>query len=221
MLQMTRGKAIAALPIAARSVQLWLYHLGGLGLIPLGLLDNSVVPLPGTMDMATVVLSAREEHLWIYYALMATAGSVIGGFVTYRIARNGGREALDRKFSPRRVGHLREIFGRWGFSSIAIPALLSPPVPIVPFHLVAGAMQYPLGKYLLALTLGRISRYLVLAYLAALYGRQILAFIGEHGHPVLLTIIVALFATAAVVFYFWGRKGQKLGVNQDRGVRSL
>jgi len=37
--------AIAA-PTAARSLRRWTFHLGGLGFIPLGLLDNSVIPLP-------------------------------------------------------------------------------------------------------------------------------------------------------------------------------
>jgi hypothetical protein len=36
----------AAAPTVARSVRLWIYQLGGLGLIPLGLLDNSLIPLP-------------------------------------------------------------------------------------------------------------------------------------------------------------------------------
>jgi uncharacterized membrane protein YdjX (TVP38/TMEM64 family) len=85
--------------------------------------------------------------------------------------------------------------------------LLPPPVPMVPFLLAAGAMQYPARKFLAALTLGRISRYLILAYLAARYGRQIIAFLAEHGHPVVVAIILMLIATAVVVFYF--RKGSK------------
>ena len=208
---MITGHVIAALlPTAARSVRRWLFHLGGLGLIPLGLLDNSPIPLPGIMDVATIVLSARQEELWLYYALMATAGSVIGGFVTYRLARKGGKEALEHRFSPRKVDKVCKIFERWGFGAIAIPALLPPPVPMVPFLFAAGAMQYPARKFLAALTLGRISRYMILAYLAARYGRQIIAFIAEHGHPVIVAIIVVLIATAAVVFYFWrGSKSKK------------
>jgi len=199
------------LPTAARSLRRWIFHLGGFGLIPLGLLDNSPIPLPGAMDVATIVLSARQEQLWLYYALMATAGSVIGGFVTYRLARKGGKEALDRRFSRRRVDKVIKIFGRWGFGAIAIPALLPPPVPMVPFLFAAGAMQYPVRKFLAALMVGRIPRYMLLAYLAARYGRQIIAFIKVHGHPVVLGIILAVIATAIVVFYFWGGLRTKKG----------
>jgi membrane protein YqaA with SNARE-associated domain len=215
---MITGHVIAALlPAAARSVRRWLFHLGGLGLIPLGLLDNSPIPLPGAMDVATIVLSARQERLWLYYALMAMAGSLIGGFVTYRIAREGGKEALERRFSRQRVDKVCKIFGRWGFGAIAIPALLPPPVPMVPFLFAAGAMQYPARNFLAALALGRITRYLILAYLAARYGRQIIAFLAEHGHPVVVGVIVVVLATAAVVFYFWRgseskKRTWKLGV---------
>ncbi len=193
----------AAVPLAVRSMRRWLFHLGGVGLLPLGLLDSSVLPIPGILDMATIVLSARLERLWLYYVLMATAGSVAGGFVTYRLARKGGKEALDRKFSQRKVNRVCKIFGRWGFAAIAIPAILPPPVPMLPFLLAAGAMQYPARKFLAALTLGRITRYLILAYLASRYGRQIIAFIAKDGHPVVVALALALLATAAVVSYFW------------------
>src|SRR6266852_1537140 len=152
-------------PTVARSVRRWIVHLGGLGFIPLGLLDSSVIPLPGSMDVLTIVLSARKQELWLYYALMATTGSVIGGYVTYRLARKGGKEMLESRFARRKVDKVCKIFGRWGFGAIAIPALLPPPMPMVPFLFVAGAMQYPVRKFLAALTLGRIARYMILAYL--------------------------------------------------------
>ena len=142
-------------PTLARSFRRWIFHLGGLGFIPLGLLDSSVIPLPGSMDVLTLVLSARKPELWLYYALMATIGSVIGGFVTYRLARKGGRETLERKFPARRLEKVYKIFGRWGFGAIAVVAVLPPPAPMVIFMLAAGAMQYSVKKFLLALTLGR------------------------------------------------------------------
>jgi membrane protein YqaA with SNARE-associated domain len=208
---MITGHIIAALlPAASRSMRRWLLHFGGIGLIPLGLLDSSFIPLPGILDVAAIVLTSRQEELWLYYGLMAAAGSVAGGFVTYQLARKGGKEALDRRFHHKKVDKVCGIFERWGFAAIAIPALLPPPVPMVPFLLAAGAMQYPPRKFLTALTLGRLSRYMILAYLAARYGREIIAFISEHGHPVPVAIILALIAAATVIFYFWqGSKNKK------------
>jgi membrane protein YqaA with SNARE-associated domain len=190
----------AAKPTAARSVRRWLFHLGGLGLIPLGLLDSSIIPLPGSMDVVTIVLSSRQEDLWPYYALMATLGSVIGGFVTYRLARKGGKETLERRFSSQQVDRVYKIFGRGGFGAIAVSSLLPPPVPMVPFLLAAGTMQYPVRKFLAALTLGRIVRYTLLAYLAARYGRHIIAFF--TGHPVALGVIGLLIAAALAILVF-------------------
>ncbi len=77
---------------------------------------------------------------------------------------------------------------------------------MVPFLFVAGAMQYPAAKFLIALAVGRIFRYLLLAYFAARYGRQIISFMGEHGHPVVLAIIAVATIVASVVFYFWGAR---------------
>jgi membrane protein YqaA with SNARE-associated domain len=188
------------IPTVAQGIKRWIYALGGLGFIPLGLLDNSVIPLPGSMDILTIFLSARRQQLWLYYASMATVGSVIGGFVTYRLARKGGKETLVRRFPAQKLTRAYEIFSRWGFGAIALPALLPPPLPMVPFLLAAGSMQYPVKKFVFALTLGRMVRYGLLAFLAARYGRQILAFIAQHSYPALF-IIVSLVATAAVALF--------------------
>ncbi|HEX4002598.1 MAG TPA: VTT domain-containing protein [Candidatus Acidoferrales bacterium] len=198
------GAIVAATkPAVARRVRRWLFHLGGVGLIPLGLLDSSVIPLPGSMDLVTIVLSSRQGDWWPYYAFMATLGSVAGGFVTYRLARKGGKETLERKLSRARAHQVYKIFGKWGFSAIAISALLPPPVPMVPFLLAAGAMQYPVRKFLAALTLGRAVRYTVLAYLSALYGQDIITFVAKHERPVLWGTMAALLAAGIGVSIFF------------------
>ena len=113
------------------------------------------------MDVATILLSARDKHLWLYYALMATAGSVLGAFLTFRLARKGGKEALTKKLSNRNVDKALKTFERWGFAAIVVPALLPPPFPLVPFVIAAGAMQYSLPKFLTAIAIGRFVRYTV------------------------------------------------------------
>src|SRR6201988_3671972 len=115
----------------AREIFHWLHHLGGPGLIVLGLIDNSVIPVPGSMDALTIILSANQRKLWPYYALMATIGSVIGGYVTYRIARRQGKGAMERKFSPRRNKKSKKAVRKGGFWPILIPRISSPPGPDV------------------------------------------------------------------------------------------
>jgi membrane protein YqaA with SNARE-associated domain len=205
----TRQILAIVAPTVARSVRRWIFHLGGLGFIPLGLLDGSVIPLPGSMDVLTIFLSARKPELWLYYALMATVGSVIGGFVTYRLARKGGKETLERKFPARTLEKVYRIFGQWGFGAIAIVALLPPPAPMVAFLFAAGAMQYSLKKFLFALTLGRIVRYSLLAFLAAHYGRRVFRVILQHGHPLLIAVIGLITAAMAVLIFILVSKRKK------------
>jgi membrane protein YqaA with SNARE-associated domain len=199
----------AVAPTMARSARRWIFHLGGLGFIPLGLIDSSVIPLPGSMDVLIIILSARHGELWSYYALMATLGSVLGGYVTYRLARKGGKETLARKFSGRTLEKSYEIFGRWGFGAIAISALLPPPAPVVPFLLTAGAMQYSVYKFLAALMLGRMVKYSVLAYLAARYGRHMLTFISHFRHPILVAAIALIAAAVTVLLVILVSKRKK------------
>ena len=140
--------------LIATSVWTWLRHLGGVGLVLLGLADNSVVPLPGSMDVLTILLAARHRQLWWYYAAMATIGAVLGGYITYGLARKGGKEAFERKLSKKKAEKVFARFERWGFGAVALPALLPPPFPIVPFLLAAGAMQYSRKKFVAALGAG-------------------------------------------------------------------
>jgi len=199
MFTLTRLLIAAAKPTLEHGMRRWLVHLGALGFIPLGLIDSSIIPLPGSMDVLTIILAARSAELWFYYAVMATLGSVLGGFVTYRLARKGGKESLARRVPAKTMKRVYGIFERWGFAAIAIPAVLPPPMPFVPFLLAAGAMQYSVKKFLLAMTLGRIVRYSILAYLAARYGRKMLPFLLQHANPV-VAAVVGLAVTAALVY---------------------
>lgn len=189
-----------------RNVTRWLLHLGGIGLIPLGLLDSSVIPLPGSMDFAVVLLSARDKPLWFYYAAMATTGSVLGALLTYRIARKGGKEALAKKLSKRKADRVLKAFERWGLAAIAIPALLPPPFPFVPFVIAAGAMQYSLAKFLAALSAGRAVRYTILAWLGVTYGRHILSLFSRHAYAALAVGLGVVLATVIIGLLFRNRR---------------
>lgn len=180
---------------ATRSLIAWARRVGGPGLIVLGIIDNSAIPLPGSQDAMTIILAASEKAWWLYYALMATAGAVLGGYITYRLARKEGKAILEKRVSRRKAQKVYDTFQKWGFGAVVIPALLPPPLPMFPFLLAAGAMQYSRGKFLTALAIGRGIRYTLLAFLAATYGRRILGRIVQYHEPILLFGIAAAVAT--------------------------
>jgi membrane protein YqaA with SNARE-associated domain len=185
---------------AARSLIAWARRVGGPGLIVLGVVDNSAIPIPGSVDAMTIILAASEKTWWPYYALMATAGAVLGGYITYRLARKEGKAILERRVSRKKAQKVYRAFEKWGFGAVVIPALLPPPLPMFPFLLAAGALQYSRGKFITALAIGRGIRYTLLALLAVRYGRSILAWIVEYRQPILIAgISLAVAATVYVL----------------------
>ena len=196
-------------------VSIWrrLRRLGGVGLVLLGVADNSVIPLTGSMDVLTIYLAARHRQTWAYYALMATLGAVIGGYVTYALARKGGKQAMERKLSKRTAAKVYATFERWGFWAVAVPALLPPPVPFVPFLIAAGALQYSREKFLGALTLGRLVRYSIVAGLGALYGTHIVRFFSRYYKPA-LTILIGLAFLGGVLtliqYFRWKKSSSRV-----------
>jgi membrane protein YqaA with SNARE-associated domain len=210
-MKLNLAKLAAAPPTTAHVVRHWFLTLGGPGLILLGLIDSSVIPIPGSMDAMTIVLSAHQRTWWPYYAVMATVGSVVGAYLTYRIARNRGEKALNDRLSKRNAKKVVRTFERWGFGAIAVPALLPPPMPMVPFVIAAGALQYSQRKFLVAMSLGRIVRYGIFAYLGAVYGRKIFAVVLAHGEVALyVTIGVCVVATAILLLLRFRRKREAL-----------
>ena len=185
----------------------WLERLGGIGLILLGLADNSPVPLPGSMDALTIILSAHKKDWWWYYAIMATVGAVLGGYMTYALARKGGKEGLQKKLPKKKAEKAHKTFEKYGFWSLFVPALLPPPVPFFPFLIAAGALNYSRNRFLLAVGTARAIRYGALAYLGSSYSREIFGFFHKYYQPILWTLLIfAVLGSIAAVVYVWKRR---------------
>ena len=196
---------------AQRAAWTWLYSLGGFGLILLAFLDNSVVPLPGSMDLLTIVLAAHHAAFWWYYAAMATLGSLLGAYPTYRLGQKGGKESLGRKVSPERLEKVYAAFEKHGAWAIAVPSLVPPPFPLSPFLLAAGALRLPLRKFFTALAVGRGVRYFLVAWLGAHYRRQLVHFFHQYYRPILWAGIALGVASAltALGAWWWHKRKQR------------
>ena len=183
----------------------WLHRLGGPGLILLAQVDNSPIPVPGSMDVLLIILASSRKELWWYYAIMATVGAVIAGYITYRLSAKGGKETLEKKLGEQRAKKVYSIFEKYGFLSVFLGAMAPPPVPMSAFLMAAGAMQYPFKKFLAALTLGRAIRYSLLAYFASVYGHTILRVASRYYRPMLIAVIVLAVGGGIFALYHWRR----------------
>lgn len=196
-----------SLLLAGSGIWRWALRLGAPGLIVIGLIDNSIIPIPGGMDIFVILLTAHHREWWAYYALFAIAGAVIGGYVTFRLAKKGGKEGLEKKIGKRRAEKVYKKFEKGGFSAIAIGSVLPPPFPLVPVLMAAGVMQYPRKNFLLSLTLGRALRFFLIAYLGKLYGTAIVDWFGRYYKPFLYALIGlgVLGGTGLLVYFKWYR----------------
>jgi membrane protein YqaA with SNARE-associated domain len=187
------------------------HRLGIFAFIIVGLLDQSVIPLPGSMDALLIFYVASRPERWWYYAIWATVGTTLGGFITYRIAKKGGKEALEKKIGKRRSEKAYKIFDKWGFWSIFVGAILPPPVPIVPFLATAGVMQYPKKWFLSAYAFGRIIRFSLVALITRQYGKSIFGFFTRYYKPALYAMIVlgVIGGIFGIRFYLQLRRRKK------------
>lgn len=189
----------------------WVLRLGAPGLIVVGLIDNSIIPIPGGMDFFVILLASSHREWWIFYAVMATAGAMLGGYITYRLAKKGGKERLEKKIGKRRSTKVYQRFEKNGYATVLISALLPPPFPMVPVLMTAGVLQYPKKKFLPALGIGRAIRFFALALLGRLYGTVIAGWFSRYYKPFLYFLIAAavLGSLATLLYFKWYRPRQQ------------
>jgi membrane protein YqaA with SNARE-associated domain len=148
--------------------------LGALGLFFLAILDSSPLPTFGGPDILTAVLAATHRNPWYEYAAVATTGSVIGAYITFRLARRAGYAYLDGKFGQKRVPRLLSLFREWGTSVLAASTAIPFPFPTSVFFAAAGVSDYDTREFIAVVLLSRAARYSAVALIADYYGRHFL-----------------------------------------------
>jgi membrane protein YqaA with SNARE-associated domain len=163
------------------AIERWASGLGGVGLFVVAALDSSFLSFPQVNDLLILFLSTRHPERMPFYAGMTTAGSLLGCFVLYGVARKGGDAFLQRRFKAARVERGLALYQRHGLLAVIVPALLPPPTPFKLFVLLAGAAGVSPWRFGLAIVIGRGIRYFGQGLLAVLYGQQAADLVREHG----------------------------------------
>lgn len=179
--------------------------IGGPGLFVVAFLDSSFLSLPQINDLLVIVMVVQHPERMLYYAAMATGGSVAGCLVMYGLGRKGGEAFLRRRFKLRHLERAQRLFARYGFMAVIVPALLPPPAPFKLFVVLAGVVGMPATTFTIAVAVGRGLRYLLEGLLAVWYGELAAEYIKAHPLEVSLALF-AVVAAGAVAYYLWRRR---------------
>src|SRR5215472_4303876 len=95
------------------STILFLRHFGGIGLVPLAIVDSTIIPTFGSLDLLTAWLAVRHPDLWLYYALMSTIGATIGALITYRMGKKVGVWWIEKKIGRKRLLRIENAIEHW------------------------------------------------------------------------------------------------------------
>lgn len=151
----------------------FLRNLGAPGLMGLAFVDSAGIPTGGGPDWVLLVMVSDSQLLMelLLFVPMAVLGSTLGCLVPYHLGRKGGHWVLDR-FDAERQEAVRDKIDRYGLWAVAFSVLAPPPYPMKLFILSAGVFGMPLGKFVLAVVMGRTLRYSMVGFLAVRYGER-------------------------------------------------
>jgi membrane protein DedA with SNARE-associated domain len=154
---------------------------GPSGLFVAAVLDGAGLPIPGGVDVLVMYLASQAPEDAIQLALLAVAGSVIGNFFLFALARRGGHAFLERRSSSKGSMRFRRWFDRYGLLTVFVSALV--PLPVMPmkiFVLSSGALGSAPLRFLLTFVSARIPRYVGLAMLGRAMGSNAMQYLKNH-----------------------------------------
>jgi membrane protein YqaA with SNARE-associated domain len=195
----------------------YLSSFGIFGVFFVSIVDSSFVPLPvpGITDILIILMSARHQNV-ILLVLLATAGSALGGFFSYQVGQRGGMAFLKKRVPARIFKRVCEWMENHAILSVALPAILPPPMPLSPFVLAAGALNMSRKKFMLTFTISRAIRHIVAAWLGVHYGRHILrlwnSLSDKYATPVLIVLWIGIGISCAFAFWKLYKTSRTVGV---------
>jgi membrane protein YqaA with SNARE-associated domain len=193
----------------ASHIYVVLRHMGGFGLLTLGVFDSSILFMPFGNDLLMIALTASKHGMLPFYAAMATAGSLLGCLITDVISRKGGEQGLEKRVPRKRLEYVKKKVKKSAGWALALASLLPPPFPFTPFVIAASALQYPRKRLLTVIAVSRFTRFSIEGLLAILFGRRILRLAESPLLHYAITALVVVSVVGSVVSVTSWIKGSK------------
>jgi len=177
--------ATAKRPHFIRRLYDWTIHwaetpYGPLALFILAFAESSFFPVPPDVLLIALCVGAPKKSL--RFALICTAGSVIGGMAGYAIGFWGydlvGKaivKAYDGEAVMAKIKDWYDAYGFWGNLAAAVT-----PIPYKVFTIASGFLKFDLLQFLIASIIGRGMRFFAVGWLLYHFGPQMKVFIEKY-----------------------------------------
>lgn len=167
----------------------------------LSFFESIIIPIPPDILLVPMVLSNRKK--WLFFSVLCTVLSVIGGIAGYLIGYlfwgNLGSHIISFYNAGDEITVLKEQFSKYGLFIILFAGFT--PLPYKIFTIGSGLLSFNFFIFIVCSLISRGLRFITLSYLVYKYGNRSLKFVEEYFYK--LTIVFIVILSLIFLFYLY------------------
>jgi len=161
-------------------------NFGVVGLFIISFIESIFSPILPDLLLIPMALSTPEKA--IYYSVIATTGSVLGGIIGYFVGNKYGILAVKKYVPDQYVVKISSWLEQYGGWAIFLAALV--PIPYKFVSISSGVFRINMVVFLVASLFGRGKRFLLEGILIFYYGPKALELIKTYSNTFMIGITV-------------------------------
>ncbi|WP_378954871.1 YqaA family protein [Pelosinus sp. sgz500959] len=190
-------------------VILFFQNYGVVGLFVVSFIESFISPILPDLLLIPMALSAPEQA--IYYSVIATTASVLGGIIGYFIGNRLGLPVLQKYAPAKHIDTIHNWLEKYGGWAIFFAAMA--PIPYKFVSISAGVFRVNMVVFLLASAIGRGKRFLLEGILIFYYGPQAVELIKRYSNNFIIGFIAVAVIVGIVIVAMKMRKKPVKGVS--------
>lgn len=136
---------------------------GYLGIFVLTAFEQFILPIPSELFMALGTSVGLDIKTIL---LMVVPATLLGTTICYFLGKWLGHPIVLWLFGQKKLDHTEQFIKKWGFWGVIIAGYTPSPFKLISW--AAGIFEMPYSKFILAVALGRVPRYILIGLLANL-----------------------------------------------------
>lgn len=149
---------------------------------------KAFLPLP-SLEVILIPICMKTPEKWLYYSVIGSIGTWIGGTIGYIIAGYTKDTLLIKIISEKDLIKSKELMNKYGVIAVFIGGITPIPDFILPY--VAGLTNMNYLLFSLADSIARLLRSMLVCYSLLYFGR--ILNLEKYGYMISLGIIICLF----------------------------